>query len=554
MPTVTVYPIRDARIYEPNLGAGRSPYLPIGLASGSIYRTLIKFRMPDWSGLKISRITDVTFKARQTSQNYVARGSTPRFYIQRLIEDFSDSGSATSMTTSNAVTWSNQPQSTLTGRSDTGTLANSNEDTFLVSNAELIAMARRWAPTSVEGGSGETHYGVKLVSYDEGSTTRTTEIYAIDADVYDPRLVFAYETNTAPGAPVSRSPVQDSEGNPTIVAKASGYVNFSFTRVDPDAGDTISKWDIEIYPDSVTDSTPPSTGNRLISASSGAFNIYDVATSKVVGVNVASLTPGTPYRWRVRTYDREQAAGAWSSLNDARFTPNTIPGAPTSPSVDVSTLTPNFYGTLDDADAGATISGAQVQVYQDTGGGSIAKWNDDVNEDGDPYVSIAGGTRATIPYGGSSALEYGVKYRYRLRLRDNVGSFGSWTNWIEWTPLAITGPTALAPISIETKVNTLTPTFTIGHGVAFDQYEFEIYRYNDLASTRHYFSGTVSGFGSLTTRNHTLGAPLPDWGRTYWWRARVRPTGGGAISTMPWSQLYPFYINALPRAPILELA
>lgn len=546
MAQITLYPTEDARLYSPNLGAGKSLYLPIGLYSGDVYRSVLKFSMPNWSGLGISRITGASFKCRQTSQNYIARGSQPRFYVRRLTASFGDEGTSVGLSTSNNVVYPGSG-STGTGQVDSGTLPDSNENTVTIS---ILTMFRLWAPTYVENGGGLTHYGIELRSFDEASTSRTTEIYSREASVYDPRIVVDYETNTAPAAPVNRSPVSDADGNPTIALKSGVYAAFTFTRSDPDSGDYITNWDVEIYPDSTTDGTA-SLINRIITASQpGGYSTADVKTTTTAYVDVSALTPGTTYRWRVRTYDQENAVGAWSTLADARIIPNTAPGAPATPSVDPNSITPNFYGSIVDPDAGATISGVQVQVYQDTGAGAIAKWDDDPDLNGDPYIASSG-TRFTVAYSGASALEFGVKYRYRSRIRDNVGSWGAWTNWIEWTPSTVTGPTALSPISVETKLNTLSPTMTIGHGAAFDQYEVEVYRYNDLTSTRHYASGTQS-VASTTSTTKVVG-PLPDWGRTYYWRARVRPTGGGAIANEAWSPLYPIYVNALPVAPVLTL-
>ena len=545
MAQITIYPTEDARLYEPNQGAGKSDYLPVGLYAGGIYRSVLKFPNPDWTGLNVRRITAADFWFKQSSQNYIARGTLPRFLVRRLTESFGDEGSAVALSTSNNVRWDNKPASTSDGQADTGALPDVNGQ---VSSVSILTMMRRWAPTTVENGSGYTNYGIELRSFDEASTTRTTEIYSKDATTYDPRIIMVYETNTAPLAPTGRSPISDADGNPSValVSAFGGTATLSFTRSDPDAGDYITAYQIQVFADSATDAVP---GSALLDT--GKVTVTGSPTSYGAAVAPgASLTTSTPLRWRVRTYDKEGAAGAWSTLADARIYFNTAPLAPQTPSVDPNSLTPTFYGSIFDPDSGSSMSGAQVQVYQDTAGGAIAKWDDDPDGDGNPYVS-ASGTRFSIAYGGSSALEWGVTYRYRSRIRDNLGTFGPWTSWISWTPSQVTGPTALSPISVETKLNTLSPTMTIGHSVAFDQYEVEVYRYNDLNSTKHYASGTTS-VGSTTSTTKVVG-PLPDWGRTYYWRARVRPTGGGSISLEPWSPLYPIYVNALPAAPVLTV-
>jgi hypothetical protein len=552
VPSVTVYATKDVRLYSPNQGAGASDYLPVGLYSGGVYRSDLKFDMPDWTALGIRRVTAAKLKVKNSDQNYIARGGTPRVLARRITESFNE-GSSVALSTSNATVYPG-PATSGTNEADSGTLSTANGDVIEI---DILAMMRQWAPTTVESGGGLTHYGVQLRSFDEGSTARTTEFYSKEAGNYDPRIVITYESNTAPTAPINRTPVIDESGNPALASKftatpaySSGLgsppapeavVAFSFTRADADAGDYISAYEVAIHADAATDGTP---GSALVST--GKISVSGSPTSIVANVRASALTVGTTYRWRVRTYDKADVVGAWSSFTDARFIPDTFPGKPTNPSVDSNTTTPTFYGTLSDADAGASIGAVQIEVYQDTGLGAIAKWDDD-----DATWISSSGTRFAIAYAGSSALDFDVAYRWRSRIRDNLGGVGTWGDWQTWTPRNVTGPTALSPISIETKLNTLSPTMTIANGAAFDQYNVEVYRYNDLASTLHYTAGTVA-VASTTSTPKVIG-PLPDWGRIYYWRARVRPTGGGAITSYEWSPLYPIYVNARPSAPVMSI-
>lgn len=551
MPTVTVYAVEDVRLYSPNQGAGASDYLPVGLYSGGIYRSDLKCSMPNWTALNVRRITSAKLRLKQSNQNYIARGATPRVLARRLTENLANEGTSVSLSTSNGDgPVYPGPASSGTNEADSGTIADTNG---VVVEWDITAIVRQWAPTTVENGGGLSNYGLQLRSFDEGSTARTTEFYSKESGSYDPRIVITYEDNTAPTAPVNRTPVVDESGNPTLGPKFLGtpayssgsfppapdYVaTFGFTRADVDPGDYITAYEVAIHADSATDGTP---GSALVST--GKITISGSPIAATANVRVGSLTVGTTYRWRVRTYDKAGLVGAWSSFTDARFIPDTLPGKPTNPSVDPNSITPTFYGTISDPDSGAAIGAVQIEVYQDTPLGAVAKWDDD----DDTWIASSG-TRFAIGYGGSSALDFGVAYRWRSRIRDSLGGVGTWGDWQTWTPSAVTGPTALSPISIETKLNTLSPTLTVGHGAAFDQHEIEVYRYNDIASTRHYTA--ITSVSSTTNTTKVVG-PLPDWGRIYYWRARVHPTGSGTpLAQQEWSPLYPIYVNARPLAPV----
>lgn len=537
MPSVTLACTADARLYAPNQGAGASLYLPVGLYGGNIYRSIAKFSMPNWTALGVRRITSAHIRIRQSDQFYIARGSTPRVLTQRLVESWSE-GSSSVLSSSNAVRYDNQPGAVSTGETDTSI---ANTDNLWV-NLDATAIARAWAPTSVESGGGLANHGIRIRSFDEASTARTTEFYSSESS-YPPQLIINYESNTAPTAPTALSPATAESGaggiapvsRVSIEGRASSPIIYvAGTRADPDAGDYITSVQVQLFADAATDAVP---GSALIDVTE---EISGSPTTFSVMVDIASLTIGTTYRARVRTADKAGLWGAWSSLTAMRFVPDTLPAAPTNMSQDVSTQTPTFFGSLVDPDPSAAISEAHILVYQDTAAGPVLKW--------DSGWVASGGTRFAVAYGGTT-LDFGTKYRWAAAVRDNLGGEGPLSSYVEWTPVATTGPSAMSPKDVETKQNSLTPTLTIGHGSAFDAYELEVARYD--GGPADLWDVGVTTHASATSKPVTYAGAALTWGRIHYWRAKVRV---GGVTWTDWSPWFPFYVNAIPTAPVCSIS
>lgn len=541
--------VADARIHSSGQGAGKSDQTPVGfwnVGLTGVYRGLIKFATPDWTGLRIRRITAATLRVRNSSQTYVARGGTPRMLVKRCTSNWSE-GSSDSLSSSNAVTYANQPSTTTTGQTDTGTLFVANDVWMVI---DILAIARAWAPKTVENGLGLPNYGIALYSFDEASLARTTEIYARET-MSDPVLILTYETNTTPAAPTSLSPAAASDGSAVVLpliwnrtSSSGGALSstialprglFKGTRSDPDPGDYITGAQVQIYADTATDATP---GATLIDFTDTSMT-GTPTTFALEGFSLSSLVVGTTYRWRARTRDKELQWGAWSSLLSGRFIPNTVPGL-SNLAVDTGSATPNFYGTLVDPDASAAFSEVSLEVAQDTTAGTLVKW-------ASGGITTAG-TRFVIAYAGGQQLEFGVTYKWRAKAKDNIGSESAWTGWQAFTPRQIIGPDNMTPRTIETKQATLTPTLTIAHSVAFTAYELEVAKYGD--GTTVLWDVPVTTIASATSVARTYAGLTLDWGRIYYWRAKILV---GGVTWSEWSPWYPFYINARPDAPVVTV-
>ena len=543
MATKKTYAItKDARVYSPNLGAGANTTLPVGLWSGQAYRSFLQAPAIDWVGLNIRSLVKATLRLKNSTQVNVARGGTPRVRVRRVAESWSE-GSSEALSSSNAITYDNAPATAGTDF-DSGALSSSDGATV---DIDVTDMVRGSAPSSVQGGTGAAFYGFRLTSFDEGSTSRTTEFWSSDSGTTSnrPQLIIEYETNSAPNAPVGLSPASQSDGSASIAPfirsgqLRTNYIRFAATRSDSDPGDYITRVRIQVFADSATDGAP---GSPIIDSTTAYSS---GPTSVVISLVADALVAGTSYRARIQTADREGVWGAWSSLTAMRFRPNTIPSAPANMAQDTG-LSPNFYGSLVDSDPGAAIAEARVLVYQDTPAGAVLKW--------DSGWVASGGTRFALAYGGSP-LEYGTQYRWAGQITDNLGSAGPLSAYRAFTPQSTAGPDAMSPQTVETKLDSVTPTLTIGHSSAFDGLDLQVSRFPDGPADM--YDVVQSLHASTTSKPVVYGSLLAafpakalSWGRTYYWRARVRVAG---VTWTDWSPWFPFYINALPSQPVVTI-
>jgi hypothetical protein len=534
MPTEsrTLVSSKSAALRSPNDGAGAIDQLPIGAFGGVVYRGLVQMPSLDWTGLGVRRVVSAKLKLKNDAPVIVSRGAQPRIYARQISGAWNE-GSMTSFGAGAAVAY---PGPGATGSSlDSGEL--STVDGAWV-EVDVTTIVRAWAPTTVENGLGQANYGFQLRSFDEGTTSRTTEFWSDDTS-FAPQLVITYETNTAPNAPTLTNLAAAENGDPVIaeVSRSTGVPRVTFTGAhsDPDVGDYASAVQVQVFADGATDAVP---GTPLVDSTT---NFTGTVTAFGVSVDVSALTIGTTYRSRVKTRDRWGAWGAWSSLTTQRWKPNTVPGVPTNRAVDPTSLTPDFFGTLSDPDPGAAISEVRIVVYQDTTSGAVLLWD---------AWTASGGQRFQIDYSGLS-LNFGTTYRWAAQVRDNVGSVGPLSSFDSWQPLDVTGPTNMTPRTIETKQNTLTPTLTVGHGSPFDSYELQVSRTSGGPADMWTKTATHTSTTSIGVVYGTGGgANTLEWGRQFFWRARVRV---GGVTWSEWSPWYPFYINALPYAPVVSV-
>lgn len=504
MPTTTWNVSKDARIADnggTSLGAGASDYNPIGLYSGYLYRTLLGF---SYSFTGMTAITSAILHMKTSTQFYVAFGSDPDLYVQRLTSSWSE-GTAVSLSGSNAVTWDNQPTAT-----------SSNQATVDVPVTETTEFTVDITDLIVDAFNAGVFYGLRLRAVDETTATDVTEIWAREGSTsHDPWIVVTYSTNTAPNAPTGLAPTGDAVVN-------SLTPTFTGTFSDPNSGDTMSGVEIEVTNDAGT----------TVMWSSGMLTASGTSFSKVYAGS--ALTGNTFYKWRARTKDNSGAIGAWSTYQ--RFKANSVPSSPTvalaeSPTSDIKTLTPTFQLTHNDPDATDT-NAYKYQIILETSGGS-AVWDSGEVTLGTPANSVS------RVYNGP-ALSWQTSYQWKARTQDSNGAWSAYSSYQTFTTHTTAIPINLAPTG-DTTASSTTPTLTGGRGDSNDTLSSaEIEVYADDGTTLVWSSGTFTSGVTSTSFSKVVGTTLTA-GTFYRWRARVTGAIGG---TSAWSALQRFQTPA----------
>lgn len=516
----------DAWLRESNLGAGKSHELPIGLSGGNVHRAVLKFKPIDWAGERVRRVISAEIVVRNTGEVHVSRGASPRVKTWRILESWSE-GTSVGLSSSNAVRWNNQPTHTVTGAGDSGTLPTSSGSFAHFPCTDIV---KAWAPSTVEDGGGKANHGIMLASFDEGATSRTTEVYSREAGTTgDLVLVITVETNVAPDVPINIAPTGGAIA-PITGAGSAAVLTFTGERVDPDVGDYITAVELAGHADGATDGAPGSAIASAITVITGSPPTFSAPLTAV------PFTIGTLYRTRARTRDAGLLWSPWSSLADGQFLPDRVPGSPINLAVDAASLNPRFLGSLEALYAGQVLGAVRVVVYQDTTLGAVLKWDSGFDD--------TSGTRFDVDYGGTP-LEVGSTYRWAAAVRDAFGAEGPLSAYQSWTVADVTGPSNMSPIDVETKQDSLTPTLTIGHSAAFDSYELEVSRFADGSGLL--WDVGVTPVSSTNALDLDYAGTALTWGRTYYWRAKVRV---GGTTWTDWSPWFPFYVNALPLAPV----
>jgi hypothetical protein len=370
---------------------------------------------------------------------------------------------------------------------------------------------------------GRPNYGFILINENETTAARALLFYAREFDSdHRPSLVIDYDTNTPPNAPVSLTPTGGSVTSMTPT--------FNFTRSDPDVGDYISGYMIEVYNNAGTVlhyGTPfiPTTGTPT-----SASHIFGSAAS--TANPVIPLTDGQTYKWRVKTWDSEVQGGAFSAYQT--FVPNAPPSAPTvtvtsAPVNDINDSTPSFVISHNDA-GNANMYGYQF-IITDTSIGAIAFDSGNIDKSGSPSPTVSVS---------SSTLTFGRPYTIKARTQDNHSVWSVFSANVAFTLHKAQAPTNMDPTGNETT-NT-TPVLTGDRGSSTDVITavwIRVYT-DDLASTplpATRYTSTIEPGGtgfSVPYAGSALGASV-----YYRWQAQVE-TSSGDISD--WSATQRFFV------------
>jgi hypothetical protein len=268
---------------------------------------------------------------------------------------------------------------------------------------------------------------------------------------------------------------------------------------------------------------PSVTYNIQIDDESGFSPPY-VYENPAVGENTYNNTfsTGGTYYWRVRAKDQVGNWGLWSD-NFKLVIDVMAPSAPTllEPSDGAATnnATPTFrWSAVSDSSAPVTYF---IQADTDSNFSS-------------PEINVSGLIDNTYTPTVTLADE---NYRWRVRVRDNAGNWGTWSStWTLLIDTIVETPMLLEP-SNGTKINDNTPTF--GWTIVSDNsppvtYDLMVGNDSDFTSPEINVSG-------LSDNTYTPTSELAD--ENYSWMVRARDNVGNIGA---WSSIWTFLLDTLP--------
>jgi hypothetical protein len=366
---------------------------------------------------------------------------------------------------------------------------------------DITAIAQAWR-------SGQPNYGIQLRAASETDHTRSNDFMDRQSGTsVRAYVVITYNTNNAPNAPVNLTPTGGTLVN-TLTPTFAG------TRSDPDAGDYIRGYQIQAVNDAQT-STLWDSGQVSVSGSpttfSRAFGTGGTLTSSLVG--------NTFYRWRARTWDKENVVGPWSAYQ--RFKVNSAPLSPTvtieqTPINDLLTLTPTVRLTHRDPDpSDSNAFGYRIIVETEFGlnAGSTVWDTGDTDISGAPLSSV---TR-TLP-----TLAWGTGYRVRARTKDSNDSWGPYSANLSFATHTPGVPIDLSPTAGQVWPS-LTPTFSGSRAASADtiqSYQIQVFQSDGI--TLVWDSGTqTSGIVGGQSFSRIYAGPALSFNTQYRWRARI---------------------------------
>jgi hypothetical protein len=354
-----------------------------------------------------------------------------------------------------------------------------------------------------------------------GSTSSFAQVQSIEGS-NPPQLEITSNSNTAPNAPTNLSPT----GGSVISNK-----QLSGTFSDPDAGDTMSKYQVQIASDSGFTTIVQDSGEVTSSGSSFAYTY------------TAALAYNTTYYWRARTADSSGTWGPYSSGTDT-FKQNTKPNTPTgltpTGSTVVPNLTPTLSGSASDPDSGDYIALARIRVYRASD--NVMMW-----DSGDFASGVASFTKQ---YGSGGTtyfnLSYSTTYYWTAVVKDSNGTSSSTSSQATFVTDAA-GVTDMTPATSGGTgwVKTLTPSFNFTTPSLMNQYSLKIYDTNGTLIRTIGPTAVSPSATTLSTPYTYAGTPALEWGTRYQWSVVWRDTSN---VTQPESAKSVFWTNSAPVA------
>jgi len=421
-----------------DLGAGAGAHLPVGLYSGYVFRSLLKFNL-DWSG--VTSLTSATLYLRTSTQSHLAFGGSPKINVRRMTAGFSEGSYSceSGYSSSTLPRWSQQGGCVSAGQSVASITGS--ENTWVA--IDITAIAQLWF-------GGTANYGLTLLSDNEGSTSNTTEFQSRSTS-YAPYIHIVYETNTAPDSSTATAPsgaLASTATTPTFTA--SGH--------DPDSGDTCSGYDLQV------DTSSAFTGTRMWTVTASTTGLTGWALSRVYAGT--ALIAGTTYYWRVRFKDAASVYSPWSATK--QFVLNRLPAVADADLPYGAVAHVADIWNLNDLVTALTPKPQFTFTPRDPDGDAITAYDIDIQQAG---VSVSGSpltvtgswaSGAAITHKWANGLTNGTQYTVRFRVKDTFGEYSAWSTAV---PFRVWYSQAIYEWNVTTAASAFSVTTTglVGH-------------------------------------------------------------------------------------------
>lgn len=470
----------------------------------------------NFSGMTAITSAKLWLRAHAPGSGWHAKGTqTEGIRIHRKTSDWSETSGGTSSSVDElwggdgSAIVNNNYKSTAGGSTDLGSLVHN--DWYSIDVTDIVT----------EWFNGQANYGVLLRMVDQTDADKAKEFWSRHSSGDEPYFEVVYSTNTAPDAPTDLSPTGDA------VQHTGSTVTVSGRRSDPDSGDYISAYRIQVWDDAEA-------------VKYFDENFYPSGSPTTFSEAVSGLPTNVFLKWRSKTRDKNDEWGVFTSFQ--RFKLNSTPNAPTlalleSPTSDVKSLTPTFKVTHDDPDA-SDGSAYKYQIQLELADGT-AVWDSGEVTLGTPVTTVSKKYSAT-------ALQWATAYRWRARTQDSNSKWSPWSSYATFTTHATGVPVSLSP-SGGTVTGGITPTMSGSRASSADSLtSAQIQVYSNDGVTLIWDSGTfTTGVTSTGFAKQYAGTALA-YDTAYKWRARVTGSQGG---TSEWSSLQSF---TTPTADALQ--
>ena len=388
MPTATIYCSKDASAINATTynWNGQDQHHPVGKSVSDLYqmRSVVYFPI-SFAGWK--SITSAVLHLRGSksgSSHCYGNTSSKQMHVRRMVSSWGEGDvNSEGVWDNDTWDWTTLTHAVTTHMADKTFSSGITDGTWYT--VTVTDIVRDWF-----NGTG-ANYGFLLSNDDESDPDHGLEFYSREKGTgYKPYLEITYTTNTAPNAPTGLYPTGDA-----VVASLTPVLSGNFS--DPDAGDTMSAYQIIAYEDDGT--TQIWDSGSLGTTPDTSFSITYAGDA---------LTYNTFYKWKARTRDAAGLWGAYSSLQRFQTVDATPPDAITGLSatvMDNSIVLDWDVSTLD------VLDFDHYEIYRREFGDT--EWTE--------LASIY--TESTITFSDLSP-SFGITYEYKItQFKNVVGGF-----------------------------------------------------------------------------------------------------------------------------------